>query len=426
MADLSRVKDTSAVYVPLCNICNKPTTSASALKRHVAYCRRTLGKPKKRKRSCKRCREAKAKCSFEPQCHHCRSRGLVCEYEEPVGVPSVRERNPGIQDTRATLSDPPEIRPGGILDGWLGRPEAAASVYDGTTTATNMQALRSLADIRADPRHQESIIFLLETFRALPQMMTRRETFPVFIHGHWHMTELPEAIVKCMSISQLYIKRGGSRSSHAIYRSTLDEEISRALRLVPNLTGLDLLATFETQVVYALLSALEDDRPDEESLPELSVESRHVDRATRIGRVCFEQDGYAPFDIDRVCDPSETWEQFIYAESRRRCALVWFLASRVIDLKFGSKCPPVRGYRGLALPCPDALWVARRRDEFEAARAEMLERCIGSGPRTSLRTLGDLVDVRSCSDANSRRKLSSWFASCGELGMMLFMASGLI
>lgn len=33
----------------------------------MAYCRRTSGKPKKRKRSCTQCHRAKAKCSFEPQ-----------------------------------------------------------------------------------------------------------------------------------------------------------------------------------------------------------------------------------------------------------------------------------------------------------------------------------------------------------------------
>ena len=240
--------------------------------------------------------------------------------------------------------------------------ETGINVLKGTTGPVDLQTLpppRLLTNIHANPSHQPSILFLLEIFRALPQMMTRRETFPVFIHGHWHMAEPPDALVKCMSISQLCkwdvsrsitrnsalvfwtdtldqelavadterldVNRDSSQHDSAIYY-TLRRESSRLARLTPNLTGFDLLAAFEVQVVYTLLVALKDDTPNLNSIPELSVENGQMDRTTRMARKCFHQDSYAPFDIDNICDPKETWEDFIYAESRRRYGVLQILS----------------------------------------------------------------------------------------------------
>lgn len=48
---------------------------------------------------------------------------------------------------------------------------------------------------------------LTHAIHAFPQMMMRRQTFPPFIHAHWHMSELPETLANCMSIAQIYSTR---------------------------------------------------------------------------------------------------------------------------------------------------------------------------------------------------------------------------
>ena len=86
MADASGANDSHGSNIRLCPLCNKPKESMFlvqflacfsdvpnrrhievAFKRHAAYCKKQQDKLKKRKRSCKNCRRAKSKCSFELQ-----------------------------------------------------------------------------------------------------------------------------------------------------------------------------------------------------------------------------------------------------------------------------------------------------------------------------------------------------------------------
>lgn len=48
---------------------------------------------------------------------------------------------------------------------------------------------------------------LSQAISAFPQMMLRRQTFPPFIHAHWHLPSLPETLANCMSIAQLFATR---------------------------------------------------------------------------------------------------------------------------------------------------------------------------------------------------------------------------
>jgi hypothetical protein len=48
---------------------------------------------------------------------------------------------------------------------------------------------------------------IMQMLYAYPQMMLRRQTFPPFIHPHWHQKHLPETLGNCMSIAQLFASR---------------------------------------------------------------------------------------------------------------------------------------------------------------------------------------------------------------------------
>jgi hypothetical protein len=49
--------------------------------RHISYCRRAHSRPRNRVKSCRACRTAKAKCSFQLPCLRCSNKGLECEYD---------------------------------------------------------------------------------------------------------------------------------------------------------------------------------------------------------------------------------------------------------------------------------------------------------------------------------------------------------
>ncbi|KAI0457051.1 hypothetical protein F5B21DRAFT_108211 [Xylaria acuta] len=413
--------------IHFCNLCNKPITSESAFKRHVAYCRRTVGKPKKRKRSCKQCHRAKAKCSFELQCSRCTSKGFICEYETLVLPFRGNEMSNDIQDGSA--SEPSGSSPSDCTSS-PGYSFAELPAFEAITTLPEVQIHtppRSVTEIRADPRHQASALFLLEYIRGLPSMMSRRETFPAFIHGHWHEPELPTIFANGAHISQLWLARSASPRDRELFYFAMEEESTRLMGRLETSAKEELIACLAMQNVYTLLVVLDHETPQANLLPELEVRKCNIDRITSTARQCFVSDAYDPFNIDKIGDPNETWEEFIYAESRRRCAIFWFITSRVIHLNYGSRCPPVVGYRGLALPAPETLWRATTREDWEAARAEIQERCQAPLNNTTLRTVGDLIDSRACaSDPDRGRDLGNWLASCDKLGMLLAVASTMV
>ncbi|GAP84021.2 putative c6 finger domain protein [Rosellinia necatrix] len=411
-----------------CDLCNKPITSESAFKRHMVYCRRTFGQPKKRKRSCKQCHRSKSKCSFEPQCSRCISKGLICEYEKPATPSASNETSRDTQDVST-----PEMSGSSPSDSISSpiRPFIVPPGIEMLKTTSGLQVFPtplSVMDLRTDPAHQTSALFLLDIIRGVPHMTSRRETFPAFLHGQWHMPELPLTFANCTRISQLYLARRASPQGRELFYTALNEERTRLMHILPAEATQELLACLVMQIIYTLFAVFENEMPQTTPVPELEVTESDIQRVTCTARRCFTFDAYSPFDIDKIGDPNETWEEFIYAESRRRCALFWFTVSRVIDLKYGSRCPPVVGFRGLALPAPDTLWRARRREEWEAARVDWWANSQGPFHENSLRTLGDLIDARTCASSDPGRALQigNWLRSCDNLGLVLMVASTMV
>jgi hypothetical protein len=95
--------------------------------------------------------------------------------------------------------------------GWMHRGVSLSGVTENimarpkSNHATVAQRERPLAQHNAD--------VVIQSLRAFPTMMLRRETFPWYIHRHSHMvsqfakTALPEALSNCMSIAQLFALR---------------------------------------------------------------------------------------------------------------------------------------------------------------------------------------------------------------------------
>ncbi|KAJ8127459.1 hypothetical protein O1611_g6176 [Lasiodiplodia mahajangana] len=303
--------------IHFCDVCYKPIARESAYKRHLAYCRRSVGRTKKRKRSCKQCHRAKAKCSFETQCSRCISKGLTCEYEK-LGFPSTgSEISDDFQDT--LMSEPSGSSPSDAT----GSPCAAFTEITGLERVVDVSQLlplslppRSATELRTDPRHQASLLFLLEVLRGVPYMLSRRETFPAFIHGQWHEPKFPTALVNCMRISQLFLARNASPHGREVFYSSIEAERARIEQ--QSSTKQELLTRLTVNNVYLLLTVFDKETPQATLVPQLEAQKSDVDNITSAAHKCFASDAYKPFDIDDIGNPNETWEEFIYAESRRR------------------------------------------------------------------------------------------------------------
>lgn len=61
---------------------------------------------------------------------------------------------------------------------------------------------------------------VLEMIRTYPLMMLRIETFPSFIHGHWHrqsnntQSSMPEPLVNCIGIAQIFASHSTESKSY--------------------------------------------------------------------------------------------------------------------------------------------------------------------------------------------------------------------
>lgn len=72
--------------------------------------------------------------------------------------------------------------------------------------------------------------------------------------------------------------------------------------------------------MYALMTAFDNETVSANLVPELEANRHDIGWVANTAHECFASDGYGPFDIDSIGDPNETWEEFIYAEARRRYA----------------------------------------------------------------------------------------------------------
>ncbi|KAI0844596.1 hypothetical protein F5Y00DRAFT_255898 [Daldinia vernicosa] len=399
------VNTTPLESIHFCNLCNKPIATESAYKRHIAYCRRAQSRPKKRPRSCKECHSAKAKCSFETECSRCKAKGLHCVYETSF-TPS-RVAGAG---AKKTVSESTENHDNVECNSLAYRFGASASLELPTTSP------RTLIELRTDPVAWHSAKFILETMRGLPLMMLSRESFSWYSHGYWFQSELPRDIAKCSALVNLYNRRQDPMKESVW--SMINEENRQLLRILPTCSLNDLISSMHAQIIYMIMFALDNNATPE--VPEIRLQMLMT--FDLYGKRSKEFDSMIWFPVSDFDNPTVTWEEWVYTESRRRCAVTWFLLSRVIDVKFGVMCPSISNYRALPLPSPDSLWSARTQAQWEAARVLYLER-----NNSSLRTFGDLVDARSSPHNSDRgQELNRWHASCDKLGLLLTLATTMV
>ena len=85
------------------------------------------------------------------------------------------------------------------------------------------------------PAQQLFTSMLIDMIRAYPLMMTRRETFPPFVHPHCYLYEgcntLPQVLTNCMGIAQLFVSR--TNDTRPFLWTTILAEVRDMLSKVP-------------------------------------------------------------------------------------------------------------------------------------------------------------------------------------------------
>lgn len=208
-------------------------------KRHVNYCRRAQSQRKGRPKSCVSCRVSKAKCSFGQPCARCDKKGVSCVYgrtaHKEATAPRRQAQEPDVWPSyelqgTSSLNPSEDLGISLELDGFT---TGLDSMWNTITTDTSESTgsidilsfeLNKDAQIQVQPQTlsskgslarvsnrlsnlQHASRVIMQMLYAYPQMMLRRQTFPPFIHPHWHEKRLPDTLATCMSIAQLFAAR---------------------------------------------------------------------------------------------------------------------------------------------------------------------------------------------------------------------------
>lgn len=108
------------------------------------------------------------------------------------------------------------------------------SSFSGTEVATTKTVHFSQKQI-ITPAQQLFTSMLIDMIRAYPLMMTRRETFPPFVHPHCYLYEgcntFPRVLTNCMGIAQLFVSR--TNDTRPFLWTTILAEVRDMLSKVP-------------------------------------------------------------------------------------------------------------------------------------------------------------------------------------------------
>ncbi|KAL9561886.1 hypothetical protein ACKAV7_013809 [Fusarium commune] len=427
------------LFFQTCQLCDKAFTQEHPYKRHVNYCRRAQTQRKGRPKSCTSCRIAKTKCDFGQPCSRCTKKDLRCAYGRPIrnGAATSVEQCQGLnilpsvelEVVNELIScDPPSV--------YLELDEFASDFISSLNTISTdpselmptpldvfPPSITNDMQIRVPPRSlsskgdltrvsnrlssmQHASRVIMQMLYAYPQMMLRRQTFPPFIHPHWHLKTLPETLGNCMSIAQLFANRTSETQSF-LWRMIAAEE-ARFREKLHTFSPREVHLCLEAMIIYMMMSMSE---PDSESKERTS---RLFETAELIGSRFLDHTG--SYSTSEISEPSSTWQDWIFAESRRRMSCLWLIISCVITIENGRTCSSCSDVHNLPLPSSKQLWDARSLEEWQTEKAFFDMSC-------PIVTLGELVEAKAnAGNPVEAQRLQSWEMGSDKMTAMLNIA----
>lgn len=261
---------------------------------------------------------------------------------------------------------------------------------------------------RSDAYAQHSADIIMEALYAIPDQMLRRETFPPFIHPHWHLSALPEPLAVCVQLADMYSRAPDVRDF--VWRCILAEQ-RRAVERLDTLSDREILTHVQAGIVYLAMRLVDGISHSLDWIHDMvAIQNFLCTRFLVNNNFCFCR--------SEQTHPSLTWEDWIYAESRRRSSIVWFLITRTIVIAPKEDCHTTNAPDALPLPAPQTQWEARTREAW-------MKEVWSDSP--AITTFGCLITAKQHIDKpESKQKLAAWNARMDRLGSLLNVAVALV
>ncbi|KAK2803071.1 hypothetical protein FQN50_007152 [Emmonsiellopsis sp. PD_5] len=272
-----------------------------------------------------------------------------------------------------------------------------------------------------DPTAQRNASYILQMLRSFPQMMMRKATFPPFIHSQGYgktnhpERSLPEPIGNCMSLVQSFYWRT-AETKEFVWKMIRKEQC----RLSDEAESFDkenLLAAIQAYIIYVIMRVIDSDSQREEDDRTILFSFQKLSE-------CFRKRcGTQTFSVTEQCRTSHTWQDWIFEESRRRAACIWFLLGRIIYIKTRTPCHESDAYQMLPLPSSRWRWEARSYEDWKLES----EYPNPMGARHGFVYFGELLNAQQQPDDMAAiHKMDSWNSEVDGLGTMLMLATAMV
>ncbi|KAH8671728.1 hypothetical protein BX600DRAFT_459593 [Xylariales sp. PMI_506] len=246
-----------------------------------------------------------------------------------------------------------------------------------------------------------------QALRSYPIMMLRRETFPPFIHPHWHRSTLPVSLANCMGMAHIFASRSTETRPFLWY--SIKAETKRFLDEMDSYSGEETLAAIQAQTIYLIMRVV-----DEATEPaELNLDILRVFKL-----LCARYQAMLHPALDEI--PDKSWQHWLYEESKKRTAIVFYLIALIVSINTGISCNAVEQYRDIPLCSAKTIWEARTDIDWVT---ECQEYATQIEP-VPFDTLGHLIDAQDSNITSPKgRALDRWNARTDNLGSLLNTAA---
>ncbi|KAG5801371.1 hypothetical protein H9Q74_014206 [Fusarium xylarioides] len=209
-----------------------------------------------------------------------------------------------------------------------------------------------------------------------------------------------------MSLAQLFAART-PETEPFLWRMVAAEE-ERFREKLYEFSPRDLHLCMQVMIIYMMMSM------SESASGSNGRTSRLFETAELIGFRFLEIAGN--YSTSELSEPSSTWEDWIFAESRRRMSCLWLIIGCVITIENGKKCSICSDMCSLPLPSSKLLWEARSLEEWQTEKAFFDMSC-------PFVTLGELVEAKAnAGNPVEAQRLQGWEMGSDKMTAMLNIA----
>ena len=394
-----------------------------------------------RQKACDNCTKGKTRCQKGPTgCSRCIQRGLLCTYPQDTTFQDPSPPSDGVCDIRrsASLADtlddqqPRQERLSSsttILASTPNRDESSI-LYEDTSRQRdfNFSDLNLACTINVDditsrwlntyvpvagqvikdysPSISTLIRRVLKSYVA--SLVRGHSGLPPFVHPS--QMDDPSSVPLATCLNMVRICQNPAPGSEATAAEILQREMSTIYERRIQCTHMELLATFQAYLIYAMALFLRLEQASTLFLRQAMMNLQDLAwMTTRQGIVCVaEQQHTRP-----------KWEEWIVTEAKRRTLYVMYMFDDVISKQEG--IPTFMGVELVGLPAPGSksLWSATARQEWQ----KRYNLHLADWPNGGLcidelwampAELGD-VDI-----ARIRSRVEQWMEDLDEFGMLIY------